>query len=83
MFKSVTGQEIRAFKDIVLCSSIPHREVLKSAVVKALLLIDRNLQVPDRVVTSQCAHLLRIESIVNVAERGQIMSLVNKLNDIT
>ena len=80
MFKNITGIEIRSMKDLLSCSDTVEAEILKSAVIKALIQIDRNHQTPTRVVATRCAHFLRIEAFVNPTRRPSLLALIVKLN---
>ena len=82
MYRNIAGQEISSFADLLLCSSSIELESLKSAIIKALIQINRSHSVPEKVIAQECAHFLRIEAIVNSPARTRLLNLVNKLNGI-
>ena len=82
MYKDITGIEIGSFRDVVLCRYGIENEILKSAIIKTLIQINRNHTVPSRVVAAECAHFLRTEAFVNAAKSPDLMALVNKLANV-
>ena len=82
MYKDITGTEIGSFRDVVLCRDGIENEILKSAIIKTLIHINRNHTVPSRVVAAECAHFLRTEAFVNAAKSPDLMALVNKLANV-
>ena len=82
MFHEVSGVEILSFKDIIECSADSALETLKSTIIKALIQITRNHNVPEKVIAHGCAYFLRIEAISNRTYERTLLSLVDKLNRI-
>lgn len=82
MFAALTNLNITSYRDLILCGSEIEHEILKTAIIKALIQINRNISVPVKVVARECASLLRIEAIVNRAREQAIRSLITKLNSV-
>ena len=80
MFKDVTGIDVQGFNDLLLCSTSTGPEILKSAIIKALIQISRNHGVPGRAVAQECAYFLRLEAVVNRSNQSCILDLISKLN---
>ena len=83
MFKDITGIDIVSLKDILCCGPRIEIETFKATIIKALIQIDRSLNVPNRVVAQACAHFIRIEGIVNRAKQREMLSLVIKLDNVS
>ena len=82
MFADITGTNILSFRDLILCESAVEIEILKTALMKALLQINRNRSVPTRVVAIECASILRTEAIVNRTREKAILDLITKLSHL-
>ena len=82
MYKEVTGLEIRSICDLILCTSSIESEILKSAIIKSLIQIDRCHGVPTKVVAQECSNFLRTEAIVDRTREATLLLMINKLNDI-
>ena len=83
MFKDIIGTEIVSFSKVLTCSLSVEAEILKASIIKALLQINRNHNVPTKTIAQECAYLIRIEAIVNLAKRSRLMVLVSKLNNVS
>ena len=82
MYRNVTGSEIRTFGEVLLCSSLVEIEIVKSAIIKALIQIDRNHHTPVKVIAKECAHYVRLEAIANSTIRAKALALIDKLNAV-
>ena len=82
VFRTVTGTSVASYRDVVQCEGNYGSEILKSAIIKALIQIHRSSNLPERVVARECAYFLRIEAAVNPTNEAALLSLVTKLNNI-
>ena len=82
MFNGTSGTNVGSFQDLILGSDIIELEVIKAVIIKALIQINRNHNVPVRMIARECAYFLRIEAILNPSLATTILDLVTKLNNV-
>ena len=82
MFRSITGENVQSLKDLILCSSSLENEILKIAIIKSLIQINRNHNVPTRVIALECAYFLRVEAIANSSKERALTLIISKLRDV-
>ena len=81
MYRTVTNKNVGSFKDLILCGSNLQAEILKSAIIKALIQVHRNDGVPLKVIARECAYFLMLEAVVNGSYEKALLELVGKLNN--
>ena len=79
-YRDLTGINIQALPDILLCNSSIENEILKSALIKALLQINRSHGIPVGVIAKDCSYFLRIEAIMNPVNETRLVELNRKVN---
>ena len=82
MYRTVTNCAIQSLPELLMCSSSIPEEILKSAIIKALVQINRSQHVPVRSIASECSRFLRIEAIKNIILQPRLMAMVTHLNNI-
>ena len=82
MFRTIAGTSVQSFRELILCDMSPELETLKVTIIKALIQVNRNHNVPDKVIAQECAYFLRIEAIANPSRETGILDLVAKLGRI-
>ena len=70
------------YRDLITCSADTVVESFKATIIKALIQINRNHGVPERVVAQSCAYHLKIEALANKFKERDLLRLVERLNGI-
>ena len=71
--------DVQSLKVVVLYNNYRNfgSEILKSAVIKALMQINSSHNVPKRVAALECAYCLRTEAIMNSSNEAALLALAS------
>ena len=79
MYRLITGSSIQSFKDLIICSPSLEEESLKITIIKALIQINRNHNVPISAIAQECSYFLRTEAIADSLKERALLELIQKL----
>ena len=77
-----TSQRVQSLEDIISTSQSTAIEIVKSAVLRKLIQIDRSSGQPINVVQQECLYYLRLETIVNQSKKGELQVLTDAINNL-
>ena len=82
MYKLVTGFDVLSLSDVIICHDSIDSELLKSAIITALIQIDRRHGVPVKAIAHDCTSFLQIEALANPKKEAALLSMIKKSNSI-
>ncbi len=77
-----TLQRVQSLEDIISTSQSTAIEIVKSAILRKLIQIDRSSGQPINVVQQECLYYLRLETIVNQRKKGELQALMDTINAV-
>jgi hypothetical protein len=77
-----TSHRVESFEDILSASQSTAVEIVKSAILRKLIQIDRSSGQPLNVVKQECLYFLRLESIVNQSRKDELKVLMDSINSV-
>ena len=83
MFHSLTGTRVNSIKSLLSGAPTVASELLKSAIIKALIQINRSSVIPTSAIAKECAYFLRIEAIKNKSLESNLIQLATQLSAVT
>ena len=82
LFRITTGSSVRTLYEVLSCSSNLEIETIKSAIIKALVQINRSHNLAIHVIAKSCAMFLRIEATLHPDKDRGFVPLMNELQNV-
>lgn len=82
MLRDLSVVGIQSFKEVIECKDNMIVEQLLTAIIKALIQIDRSHNMPIKCIAQSCAHFLHINAACSKSQERELMGMIDKLNKV-